>query len=370
MSINTEDRELAYAKQGVLATRNWDCFQRLIRLALRSGGGRGDGDGETTGGRRPGRGPAMAVALLLALLLAGSWGTAPAQAKTRTLKTGPAIVIVAFGTTTEAHQTYDFFEAQLRREMSAEWRQAPIVWAYTSSIVRELVNKKFAAEGNPKRYLSVSQTLADLQDQGYRQVAVQSLHIFPGQEYDEMVREIQAFRGLGMRIEYGGSLLHRWDSLFASVKIVSANFLPQQDGCTIVVTHGTPETAASDNLTYLGLDRHVSTSYPGTRIGTVEGIIPSQEVLAWAKTCKPARVRLVPFMYVAGDHIMHDIMGEVPNREGEPSWAMELKAAGIKVDSVTTEEQGRKVFKGLGLYPEINHIFIEELINSLKRLQQ
>ncbi len=368
MSINNEERELAYAKQGVLATRNWDCFQRLIRLALRAGGGRGEGGGET-GGRRPGRGPAMAVVgLLLALLLTGSWGTA--QAKTRTLKTGPAIVIVAFGTTTEARQTYDVFEAQLRRELPDKWRQAPIVWAYTSSIIRERVNKKFAEEGNPKRYLSVSQTLADLQDQGYLKVAVQSLHIFPGYEYDEMVREIQAFRGLGMRIEYGGSLLHRWDSLFASIKIVSANFLPRQDGCTVVVTHGTPETAARDNLTYLGLDRHVSTAYPGTRIGTVEGIIPRQEVLAWAKTCKPARVRLVPFMYVAGDHIMHDIMGEVPNREGEPSWAMELKAAGIKVDSVTTEEQGRQVFKGLGLYPEINHIFIEELIKSLKRLQQ
>jgi hypothetical protein len=36
---------------------------------------------------------------------------------------------------------------------------------------------------------------------------------------------------------------------------------------------------------------------------------------------------------------------------------------------VFTEYQGRKVFKGLGFYPEINRIFIKQLTDSLQRLQ-
>ncbi|MBF0472587.1 MAG: hypothetical protein HQK93_02485, partial [Nitrospirae bacterium] len=36
---------------------------------------------------------------------------------TRTLKTDPAIVIVAFGTTTKASSTYDFFDKQLKKEL-------------------------------------------------------------------------------------------------------------------------------------------------------------------------------------------------------------------------------------------------------------
>jgi len=58
------------------------------------------------------------------------------------------------------------------------------------------------------------------------------------------------------------------------------------------------------------------------------------------------------------------------DKDGIPSWAMELQEAGLKVDAVSTEYQGRKVFKGLGFYPEINRIFIKQLTESLERLQR
>ncbi|MDH5297494.1 MAG: hypothetical protein OEV91_00560, partial [Desulfobulbaceae bacterium] len=86
------------------------------------------------------------VTLLLAILLlavaANGW------AMTRTLKKEPAIVIVAFGTTTKAQVTYDFFEEQLRRELPEPFKRLKIVWAFTSEIVRERANAKFKKEGS------------------------------------------------------------------------------------------------------------------------------------------------------------------------------------------------------------------------------
>lgn len=354
-----DEREMAYAKQGALATKNWDCFQRLIRQCL----------------RRPRREPGLSatqrrlpVVLLTLLFVALIFFTPPARAMTRTLQKGPAIVIAAFGTTTDARETYDFFEQQLRQELPEAWRQAPITWAYTSEIVRERANKKFAEQGAAERYRSLPQVLADLADQGYRQVAVQSLHIFPGQEYDDMAKEIAAFRGLGLRIEYGGTLLHKWKLLSAAVAAIEPEFLPAADGCTLLVTHGTPETFSGANSTYLGLERYLSQKYPKVYVGTVEGVLTREQALTRAKACSPGRVRVVPFMYVAGDHIMNDIMGDKPDQDGTPSWAMEMTGAGVKVETVSTEYGGRQVGKGLGFYPEINRIFIKQLLNSLERL--
>ncbi len=358
-----DDKELAYAKQGAMATKNWDCFQRLIRRCLRKRVG-----GETLNSAQHRLLPVVGVLALLLLPLL--FGATPVVAMTRTLQKGPALVIVAFGTTTEARETYDFFENQLRQELPEQWRKAPITWAYTSEIVRERANKRFAEQGDLQRYRSLLQVLADLEDQGYRQIAVQSLHIFPGQEYDDMAKEIAAFRGLGLRIEYGGTLLHKWEMLFEAVGIVAQEFLPSADGCTLLVSHGTPESFSEANSTYLGLDRYLSQKYPRVFAGTINGVLTREQALTQAKTCSPGRVRIVPFMYVAGDHIMNDIMGGKPGKDGIASWAMELENAGLKVETVSTEYQGRKVFKGLGFYPEINRIFIRQLTESLQRLQQ
>jgi len=356
-----DEKELAYAKQGAMATKNWDCFQQVIRRCLR----KREGEGALLSG--PNR--LLQVATLLSMLLLPIFLAPPAKAMTRTLQKGPAIVIVAFGTTTEARETYDFFENQLRRDLPEPWLKAPIAWAYTSEIIRERANKKFAEQGDPQRYRSLIQVLADLEDQGYRQIAVQSLHIFPGQEYEEMEKQINAFRGLGLRIEYGGTLLHKWDMLFDAVGAVAHEFLPTTDGCNLLVTHGTPETFSEANSTYLGLDRYLSQKYPKAFAGTVEGVLTREQAIAQVKVCSPKRVRIVPFMFVAGDHIMNDIMGDKPGKDGAPSWSMELESAGIKVEAVSTEYQGRKVFKGLGFYPEINRIFIKQLTESLQRLQ-
>lgn len=357
-----DNKELAYAKQGAMATRNWDCFQRLIRLCLRGRGGEF---------KRPRLDPGQGVtrlAITAMLLLAVLCLATPVLAMTRTLHKEPAIVIVAFGTTTDARETYDYFAEQLQRELPEAWRNAAITWAYTSEIVRERANRQFAEKGDPQRYRSLIQVLADLEDQGYRKIAVQSLHIFPGQEYEDMEREIVAFRSLGLQIEYGGTLLQRWDMAFEAVGALVPEFLPAADGCTILVSHGTPETASGATGTYLGLDRYLRQTFGTVFMGGVDGVLTREQVLTQVKTCTPARVRIVPFMFVAGDHIMNDIMGGKSGKGESSSWAKELEGSGVKVETVHTEYKGRQVYKGLGYYAAINRMFIKQLTDSLERL--
>ncbi len=293
-----------------------------------------------------------------------------ARAMTRTLKTEPAIVIVVFGTTTRAQVTFDFFEEQLWQELPPEFRGHKIVWAFTSEIVRERANKEFKEAGSDKRYLSLAQTLANLEDEGYRKVALQSLHIFPGQEYEDMETVIDAFREIGLRIEYGGTLLHEWPWLFEAVGVLEKEFLGDKEGCNILVAHGTPETFPGSNATYLGLARYLSLRYDNVFAGGVDGVLTREQALDQARACPVRRVRLIPFMYVAGDHIMNDIMGTEADDEGVPSWAMELKEDGLQVDTVHISYRGSDYFKGLGFYREINSMLIRQLVESLERLEK
>ena len=308
----------------------------------------------------------LAVLLSLTMLaVAGnSWGMH------RTLKKESAIVIAAFGTTTKARVTYEFFDSQLRKELPAEYCNLKIVWAFTSEIVRERANAKFAKAGTDERYLSLPQVLANLDNEGYRKVAVQPLHIFPGQEFEDLEREIEAFRMIGLRIESGGTLLHEWEWVFETVDVLENEFLAPGEGINVLVTHGTPESFAGSNSTYLGLDRYLSRKYPNVVAGGVDGVLTREQALAAVKASPTKRARLIPCMYVAGDHIMNDIMAAKPDKHGELSWALELKKAGVKVDTVFTKYKGERCFKGLGFYKEINSRYIKQLVESLKRLEE
>ncbi len=299
---------------------------------------------------------AVAAAAALFAIPAGA-----AQLLTRTLKDKPAIVIAAFGTSTRAQVTYDAFQKQLDEAFPGY----EIRWAFTSEIIRERVNQKWAKQGKKERLNSLQQTLADLEAAGYTKVAVQPLHIFPGEEYEEVLKIVEHFPGL--KIETGETLLERWESLFEVVHVVSRDFLPPDEGCNVLTAHGTPTTQFGSNITYMGLERHLQKKYPNAFLGAVDGIITRDDALNGARSCAKKRIRFIPFMYVAGDHIMNDIMGEDEDPE-DPSWNTELEREGFDTDVTTVSYGGETFYKGLGFFPEVNEIFIKEIQRALKRL--
>ncbi len=314
------------------------------------------------------------IMVLSALMIFLLTGTSFAMMKTRTLKKDPAIVIAAFGTTTRAMVTFDYFEELLRKELPDKYKKLRIEWAFTSEIVRERANKKFKKAGINKRFRSLAQVVSDLEDEGYRKIVVQPLHIFPGIEYESVLRMVnglvEAFQDFDLRIKVGTPLLTHWEDMEATVEALKEELLPPSEGCNILVAHGTGETENGANITYLGLERIVNVYYPNVLIGTVEGIQTRTEALTKARQCNPKKIRFVPFMFVAGDHIMNDIMGQEPGDDGELSWALEMQRAGFKVETPTVTYKGKVYYKGLGFYPEIDRIFVKSIVRKLKEFER
>ncbi len=313
-------------------------------------------------------------AFLLLAAVWPSWHQAMAMLKRRTIKTEPAIVLTAFGTTTRAAATYRFFEQELRKHLPARYRGLRIEWAFTSEIVRERANRKLAAAGKLTRFRSLEQVIADLEDQGYRKFAIQPLHIFPGIEYESLLRQVEgmraAFSDFHVELAVGTPLFQYWEDMEKALDAISSDFLPPEQGCNVLVAHGTEETANPANITYIGLDRMVRHHFPNAVVGSVEGILTRDQALGFAKNCPKKRVRFIPLMFVAGDHIMNDIMGSEPSEDGELSWALEMRRAGFQVDTPSVGFQGESYYKGLGFSPEIDEIFFKSIVRSLKRLEE
>jgi len=313
------------------------------------------------------------IMVFTALIVLLSAGTASSMMKSRTIKEGPALVLAAFGTTTKARATFDFFEEQLRKALPDGLKNLRIEWAFTSEIVRERANKKFKKAGLNKRYQSLAQVVSNLEDEGYRKIFVQPLHIFPGIEYRhlrEMAESLEeAFEEFGLEIKVGYPLLVHWEWVEEVIEAIKKDFLPERQGCNVLSAHGTWNTSDGANITYLGLERILKTHFTNVFIGAIEGIPTRTMALEEARRCPVKRVRFIPFMFVAGDHIMNDIMGMEPSQERGLSWALELKREGFEVDAPMITYRGISLYKSLGFYNNVNHIFIRNIIKGLEALQ-
>ena len=108
-----DQKEFAYAKQGVFATRSWEVFQSIVRKCLLPDSGGGLNSKRVTSGEF-GEMSKIAGLILFLTALIGTAFCPGAEAMTRTLKEEPAIVIAAFGTTTRALETYSAIDKRLK----------------------------------------------------------------------------------------------------------------------------------------------------------------------------------------------------------------------------------------------------------------
>jgi len=309
------------------------------------------------------------IMVFTALIVLLSAGTASSMMKSRSIKKEPALVLAAFGTTTRAMVTFDFFEEQLRMALPDKYKDLRIEWAFTSEIVRERANNKFRKAGINRRFRSLAQVVSDLEDEGYRKIFIQPLHIFPGIEYrhlKEMVQGLEeTFREFYLTIRVGYPLLAHWEWVKEVVDALEPDLLKEDEGCNVLAAHGTWDTSDGANITYLGLEKMLKERYDNVFIGAIEGIPTRTMALDSARRCTKKRIRFIPFMFVAGDHIMNDIMGEEPSKGGEVSWALELKREGFAVEALKIKYKGVELFKSLGLNSRVNEIFINNIIKGL-----
>ena len=251
--------------------------------------------------------------------------------------TDTAIILTAFGTSTEARTTYAFFEAQAHERFP----QHDILWAYTSRTLRA----KMAHQGIIWR--SPEELLQDLPDRWYRRAVIQSLHIVPGREFEKLVA---AAAHAPFPTAVGQPLLSCSADCIQVLDTLAANIADPASTITVLAGHGTPHHEA--RALYSEFARHLRKRYPeNVHLCMVEGEPSWDETLKRLQKSALRRVRFVPFMFVAGDHIIHDVLGD-----GD-SWASQLE--GYEIEAPRS---------GLGFHQGIVEIYFQHMQDALNRL--
>ncbi len=259
----------------------------------------------------------------------------------------PAIVLAAFGTTTEAFDTYSHFEAKVKERFPGY----EIRWAFTSHKVRHKVAKEKGQKLN-----DLATTLRELKAAGYTRLAIQSLHIVPGEEWDKKV--VQVSREIpGLKVALGKPLLSSPQDQESVLQTLAQTFPKDLNHTAVVLmAHGSPTPEGT--TTYLAFSRLLRARYPHQNVflGTVEGKPTKDEAFEAVKQANPAAVVLMPFMFVAGEHVAKDMLGADPE-----SWKSELlKQKAYRIEGIT---------KGLGYQDGIIAIYLDHLAQALKSLE-
>jgi sirohydrochlorin cobaltochelatase len=279
----------------------------------------------------------LSLALILSMISA-PW-TLNAAAKPN-----PAIVLAAFGTTTEAFDTYNHFEKKVRERFP----ENEIRWAFTSHKVRHKVAKE-----KGKKLNDLGTTLRELTAAGYSRVVIQSLHIVPGDEWDKKV--VQVSREIpGLKVALGKPLLSSQQDQERVLQAVAQTFPKDlQATAVVLMAHGSP--VPEGEKAYVAFDRLLRSRYQKVFLGAVEHKPTKEGAFEAVKKANPASVVLMPFMFVAGEHVAKDMLGDALE-----SWKSELlKQKAYRIEGIT---------KGLGYQDGIIAIYLDHLAQALKSL--
>lgn len=284
--------------------------------------------------------PAVLLLLLPALCMAG-------HGHDRPQKTG--ILLAFFGTSVPSAQTAldSFMERARAAHPDVELRRA-----WTSSVVREKLRRTTG-----QAPFGVVRALAQMAEDGFTHVAVQSLHTIPGHEFDDLRAVVDSFRRMPDAFEQlslGKPLLwsDRDMKTIARALIDTHGNELDPDAALVFMGHGTHHPSGAF---YAALQFHLSRMAERVFMGTVEGSPSLRDIRQELQQAGVRRVRLVPFMSVAGDHAMNDMAGPQ-----DDSWASILRAEGYEVECV---------LQGTADNPAIAGLWLEHLELALKHLQ-
>ena len=265
-----------------------------------------------------------------------------------------AMVVMSFGTTykdTRAKTIDATVDA-----IKAAHPNTKVVTAFTSHIIRDRIQQK---EGIT--YPTPEEALAELKKDGYTRVALASLDVIPGMEYNYDAAVYNLYKDNFKKMTLGTSLMYwmgqenQTDQVIETLKAVQSQFpkLGKEDGL-LIMAHGTPDPS---NAYYSVIQDRIHTlGMKNVFVYTVEGTPNLEQVIPQLKLHGIKHVTLMPFMMVAGDHANNDMAGAEPD-----SHKSILEKEGFKVDTY---------IHGLGENPNIRKLFVERANESWDALQK
>lgn len=250
-----------------------------------------------------------------------------------------ALVAASFGTS--HRDAIESCIAPCEAALSAAFPDHRIVRAFSSSIVRRIL-----AERDGLFVPSPEEAYRALAEEACEIVLVQSLLVIPGEEYEKKITG--PLRELGRsfaKLSIGHPLLPGAGARLASVlEDLRARLDPGAD--LVLMGHGSRHEA---DVLYTGLQRLIDAAGFPIHLGTVEGTLGIDEVLARLESSvagsRGRRLILAPFMLVAGEHVRKDMAGPGPE-----SWLRRLETAGYAVEPS---------LEGLGSHEAVRDLFVE-----------
>lgn len=265
-----------------------------------------------------------------------------------------AMVVMSFGTTykdTRAKTIDATVDA-----IKAAHPNTKVITAFTSHIIRDRIQQK---EGIT--YPTPEEALAELKKDGYTRVALASLDVIPGMEYNYDAAVYNLYKDNFKKMTLGTSLMYwmgqenQTDQVIETLKAVQSQFpkLGKEDAL-LIMAHGTPDPS---NAYYSVIQDRIHTlGMKNVYVYTVEGTPNLEQVIPQLKLHGIKHVTLMPFMMVAGDHANNDMAGAEPE-----SHKSILEKEGFKVDTY---------IHGLGENPNIRNLFVERANESWDALQK
>jgi len=276
----------------------------------------------------------------------------------------PAIVLAAFGTTdVEALKAIQNVESRVK----AAFPGYDVHLAFTSNIIRKVWHDrandaefKKANPGLDEFYVIQNPitTLAMIQEEGFRPILVQPLHVTNGSEFDHVKSIVTQLAGITALQEHkipfpylaiGDSALGKGEdaNLQRAAKALEpwVNEAKADKAALVLMGHGNEHMDVKSYRDFAEAMNKMY-SYP-IYLGLVEGKPEFDEVMAGLKKGKEKNVLVVPFMLVAGDHAKNDMAGDE-----DDSWINMLKAEGY---------QAKAKVEGMGLNNSWADIYVERL---------
>lgn len=254
-----------------------------------------------------------------------------------------AIVVMTFGTTF-AENRAKTIDATIKG-IKAAHPGVKVVTAYTSHII---IDRVAANEGI--KYPTPEEALAQLKAEGYTRVALTTLDIIPGMEYNYKLGVFNSYKQDFKKMTIGTPLMY-WqgqeeqaDDVTEVLEAFATQFPKTKKGEGIVMmAHGTPNIA---NAYYAVIQEKLQElGYDNVFIETVEGWPSLETIIPKLKAKKIKKVTIMPFMMVAGDHANNDMAGSE-----EDSHKSILEKEGIKVEAY---------IHGLGENEAVRNVFVE-----------
>ena len=253
-----------------------------------------------------------------------------------------ALLVISFGTSYA--ETREKNIESCEKQLAAAFPGRDFFRAFTSGmIIRKLKERDNLHINNPE------EALRHLLEQGYEDVAIQSLHVINGDEYEKIVGQVEKYRQFFRYLRVGKPLLSSFEDY--SQLIDALHFqMPElkADERVVFMGHGATHHAFS---AYACLDHMMTNSgFPG-RVGAVESYPEIDLIIKGLKAENVRKVHLMPLMLVAGDHAINDMASDE-----EDSWKTQLEHAGIEATAW---------LQGMGENNMIRQMFVEHLAQTM-----